>query len=81
MSHLIYTMSATSHPWHSLLARLSANYASFVLVYGPSWIVTAATMKIGLFEQANFGAVLAMQLLGGLSLCSWGLLFGCLNEN
>lgn len=76
MSHLIDTMSVTPQPWVSQVARMTANYLSFVLVYAPSWIVTAVTMRLGLFVKANFGVVLAVQLLGGLAMCSWALLFG-----
>lgn len=75
MAHLIDSMSVVRH---SQLARQAANYLSFVVVYGPSWIVTAATMHTGLFTNASFGILLATQLLAGLALCSWALLAGSL---
>ena len=78
MSHLIDTMSVTPQPWVSQVARMLASYLSFVIVYGPSWIITAITMKFGLFERTNFGLVLAVQLVGGLALCCWALLWGSL---
>lgn len=76
MSQLIDTMSVVERPWASQFARMAANYVSFVIVYAPAWIVTAATMQVGLFNSANFGTLFAIQILGGLSLLSWALLFG-----
>lgn len=76
MSQLIDTMSAIQAPGVSQFTRMAAHYISFIVVYGPAWIITAVTMQVGLFNQANFGIVFALQLLGGLSLLSWALMFG-----
>jgi ATP-binding cassette, subfamily A (ABC1), member 3 len=78
MSQLIDAMSSTRTPLISQVARIAANYLSFVMIYAPSWVIMAITIKIGLLKHSNFGIVFLAQILGGLALTSWGVFFGSL---
>jgi ATP-binding cassette, subfamily A (ABC1), member 3 len=75
MSTLIDAMMPVRFQWASQAARVVAHHLSFSIVYAPAWIVSSIIVRSGVFANTNAAILIILNLLGGLALCSFSILF------
>lgn len=76
MSQLIECMMPNKRRWEPQVARLTSYHFAFTLIYLPSWIVVSIIFARGVFQNTNTGILIVLNLLTGLSVCSWSLFGG-----
>lgn len=75
MSTLVDAMMPVRFQWMSQAARIIAHHLSFSIVYAPAWIVSSLIIRAGVFANTSAVIMLFLNLIGGLALTSFSILF------
>ena len=75
MSQLIDSMVLGGSSNRGRFLRLASTYASFALIYLPSWFVVGISIALKIFTHTSPAITIIYHLLNGLALCSFSLLF------
>jgi ATP-binding cassette, subfamily A (ABC1), member 3 len=75
MSTLIDAMMPVRFQWMAQAARIIAHHLSFSIVYAPAWIISSLIVRSGVFANTNAAILLILNLLAGLAMTSFSLLF------
>uniref|UniRef100_A0A8H7TQ03 ABC-2 type transporter transmembrane domain-containing protein n=1 Tax=Bionectria ochroleuca TaxID=29856 RepID=A0A8H7TQ03_BIOOC len=78
IANLIDAMMPVKHQWMSQAARIISHHLSFSIVYIPAWVISAAILRAGVFTHTNPGVLIIFNILAGLALSSFSILFASL---
>ncbi|PGG98562.1 hypothetical protein GX51_06759 [Blastomyces parvus] len=76
MAALLDTMMPNQARWQKQMIRLTSHHLSFVIVYGPGWVVMGTILGAMAFRETSVIIPIIFNILSGLSLTSFAVFAG-----